>query len=58
MRTIAVEITEILQRRILVEVPEEATNEDALHFVEDLYQGKNLALNESDFADVSFGIAG
>lgn len=56
MRTIEVEITEILQKKVLVEVDEFVTEQEALNFVADQYGQSKLALDARDFADVSFGV--
>lgn len=56
MRTVEVEITEILQKKVLVQIPEDATELEALSIVEDQYGNNQLALDYRDFVDVSFGI--
>ncbi|MFZ2256971.1 MAG: hypothetical protein WAV55_02375 [Clostridiaceae bacterium] len=57
MRTVAVEITEILQRKVFVQIPESANVYDAVSFIETQYGEDKLALDYRDFVDVSFGIA-
>lgn len=57
MKTVAVEITEILQKRVLVQIPDDASKMDALRFVEDKYGNSEVDLDHHDFVDVSFGIA-
>lgn len=57
MRTVAVEITEILQRKVFVQIPESANVYDAVSFIETQYGENKLALDYRDFVDVSFGIA-
>ena len=57
MRTVAVEITEILQRKVFVQIPESANVYDAVSFIETQYGEVKLALDYRDFVDVSFGIA-
>ncbi len=57
MRTVAVEITEILQKRVLVQIPDDASERDALNYVEDKYGNSELDLDYRDFVDVSFGLA-
>ncbi len=56
MRTVAVEITEILQKRVLVQIPDDASELDALSYVEDKYGNSEVDLDHRDFVDVSFGI--
>ncbi|MFB0918269.1 MAG: DpnD/PcfM family protein [Clostridiaceae bacterium] len=56
MRKVAVEITEILQKKIYVMVPEGASPEEALRKVEEDYGNRDLKLSIKDFVDVSFGI--
>ena len=57
MRTVAVEITEILQRKVFVQIPESANVYDAVSFIETQYGEDKLALDYRDFVDASFGIA-
>ena len=57
MRTVAVVITEILQRKVFVQIPESANVYDAVSFIETQYGEDKLALDYRDFVDVSFGIA-
>lgn len=57
MRTVEVEITEILQKRVFVQIPETANVYDAVSFIETQYGDNKLALDYRDFVDVSFGIA-
>lgn len=57
MRTVEVEITEILQKRVWVQIPETANLSEAVSFVENQYGDNKLALDYRDFVDVSFGIA-
>lgn len=57
MRTVAVEITEILQKKVLVQIPDDANEMDALSFIEDKYGNSEVDLDHRDFVDVSFGIA-
>ena len=57
MRTVEVEITEILQKEVLVQIPETASVYDAVSFVESQYGDNKLALDYRDFVDVSFGVA-
>lgn len=57
MRTVEVAITEILQKKVLVQIPETASVNDAVSFVENQYGDNKLALDYRDFVDVSFGIA-
>ena len=57
MRTVAVEITEILQRKVFVQIPESANVYDAVSFIETQYGEDKLSLDYRDFVDVSFGIA-
>ena len=56
MRTVEVEITEILQKRVIVKISEGKSMEDALKRVEELYNKDKLKLETKDFVDVSFGI--
>lgn len=56
MRTVEVEITEILQRKVLVQIPETASEYDAVSYVEHQYGDNKLSLDYHDFVDVSFGI--
>lgn len=57
MRTVEVEITEILQKKVRVQIPEYATETDAISLVEEEYEKSRLVLGYQDFVDVSFGIA-
>ncbi len=56
MRTVEIEITEILQKRVIVKISEGKSMEDALKRVEELYNKDKLKLETKDFVDVSFGI--
>lgn len=57
MRTVEVEITEILLKKVLVQIPETASVYDAVAYVENQYGDNKLRLDYHDFVDVSFGIA-
>ncbi len=57
MRTVEVEITEILQKKVRVQIPEYAAETDAISLVEEEYEKSRLVLGYQDFVDVSFGIA-
>lgn len=56
MRTVEIEITEILQRKVRVVIPENASEYDAISLVEEEYDKSQLKLDNGDFVDVSFGI--
>ena len=57
MRTVEVEITEILQKKVQVQIPECASETDAISLVEEEYGKSKLVLGYRDFVDVSFGLA-
>ena len=56
MRMIQIEVTEILQRKVQILVPDGATELDALSQIEEKYDTSQLILDDKDFVDVSFGI--
>lgn len=56
MRIVEIEITEILQRKVQILVPDGATEYEALSRVEEEYDTSQLVLDDKDFVDVSFGI--
>ena len=56
MRMIEIEVTEILQRKVQILVPDGATAFDALSQIEEKYETSQLILDDKDFVDVSFGI--
>lgn len=56
MRLVEIEITEILQRKVQILVPDGASEFDVLSRVEEKYDASQLILDDKDFVDVSFGI--
>lgn len=56
MKTVEIEITEILQRKVCVVIPENASEDVAISLVEKEYEASQLILDYKDFVDVSFGI--
>ena len=51
MRTVEVEITEILQKKVRVQIPEYAAETDAISLVEEEYEKSRLVLGYQDFVD-------
>lgn len=57
MKYIEVEVTEILQKRIMVAVEDNSDKKEAVREAEKLYFENKLRLGAADFADVSFGLS-
>ncbi len=57
MKYIEVEVTEILQKRIMVAVEDNSDKKEAVKEAEKLYFENKLRLGAADFADVSFGLS-
>lgn len=57
MKRVEVEITEILQKKVWVEIPDNGTEDEAVGIVVEQYNEDRLSLDARDFADVSFGLS-
>lgn len=57
MRFVEVEITEILQKKVMIALDDNRNSEDAIKEAEKLYGEDKVRLGSRDFIDVSFGIS-
>lgn len=57
MKYVEIEITEILQKKVMIAIDDNKDKKEAIKEAEKLYYEDKVRLSPLDFADVSFGVS-